>query len=259
MSAFTPERRVYSAYTDDFVQSARQDYQLPENYRWINRDFFFRFISVIVYLLTCLFGIIYCHVVLHMKIKNRRVLKAAGKNGYFLYGNHTQPVGDVVIPALVCWPKHIYTLASTANYGIPLIGRLLPLLGALPISSGRDSLGKLAAAVSTRYRENNSIVIFPEAHVWPYCTFIRPFPASSFRFPVQENAPSFCITSTYQKRRFGNKARLTLYVDGPFYPSESGSAKQKREELRDRIFACMEERSHNSSYAYIRYEEVRDA
>lgn len=98
-------------------------------------------------------------------------------------------------------------------------------------------------------------VVCPEAHVWPDYTSIRPFPATSFRFPIEEGAPSFAMTTTYQKRRFGRRPKVTVFQDRPFFPAEGlTSRKEKQEDLCRQIHDCMVRRSTQSNCQYIRYE-----
>ena len=97
-------------------------------------------------------------------------------------------------------------------------------------------------------------MIYPEAHIWPYYTKIRPFTDMSFRYPVQFDLPVFCFTDTYQKRRFGSKPKIVTYVDGPFYADKSLSSKEQRKELRDKVYNTMVERAKKSNVEMIHYE-----
>lgn len=254
--SYEKRRIFYSGFSDDVVQSADQSKSVPQGYQWIKKGLLFRLGELLLYPIAFVFGEAYCRLFLHVSFKNRSVLRKAGRKGYYLYANHTQPVGDVFIPALACAFRHIYVIVSPANLGIPLIGRLLPMLGALPVPSDAAGMTRLNEAVSARCRQGNAVVIYPEAHVWPYCPFIRPFPSTAFRYPVKDDAPSFCMTSTYSRRLFGRRPKQTVYIDGPFYPPEEGSVRQKRDRLHDEIYGCMLERSRSSSYAYIEYKEA---
>lgn len=51
---------------------------------------------------------------------------------------------------------------------------------------------------------------------------------------------------------------MVTYVDGPFYPDGSLSAKQAKETLRNAAFETMEKRSENSDAEYIRYVRAED-
>ena len=244
--------RYYTSFSDDFEKSANQDFQLPDDYKWIRNDFTSKLLSAIIYSAAIIFSGIYCKFFLHMKIIGRK--KFEGVNGCFIYGNHTQPLGDVFIPALCAFPKRIYTVVSTANYGIPFIGKILPFLGALPIVGTFHGIKQLNRAVDVRIESGHPVVIYPEAHVWEYYTDIRPFPETSFKFPIKTNAPCFAMTSTYKKRRFFKRPKMCVYIDGPFYP-EGNSPKEKTAFLHNTIYSVMKKRSLNSNYKYIEYTE----
>lgn len=243
--------RYYENFTDDF-ETAPKQISLPENYRWIRKDVFSRLISAVIYGLAVFFGFFYCRFGLRLKkIYGREKLK--GFDGkFFIYGNHTQPVGDVFLPALAAFPKRIYTVVSTANYGIPVIGKILPYLGALPVKETLSGLKGLRAAISVRISEGHPVVIYPEAHVWEYYIGIRPFPLTSFKFPAAENTPTFSSTAVYRKTKVLKRPKTEIYIDGPFYGAGETS-KEKAESLRDQVFEKMTERSKLSDYEYIQY------
>lgn len=245
------ETRYYEAFTDDFAQSANQEFVLPADYKWVKTGVCARLLSAVIYALAILFSCVYCKCVLHMKVIGRQKLKGI-KSGYYIYGNHTQPVGDVFIPALCALPKRIYTVVSTANFGIPFIGKLLPFLGALPIVDSIRGIRELTHAMAHRLERGHPIVIYPEAHVWEYYTKIRPFPSTSFKFPVKFGTPAFAMTVTYRRSRFFKKPVMEVYIDGPFWGAGE-TAKGKAEDLHHRIYDAMLKRSQNSNCEYIRY------
>lgn len=243
--------RYYNNFSDDFEQSADQDYELPDNYRWIRTDILSKFLSALIYGLAVILGGLYCRCFLHMKIKGRKNLKGI-KGGFFIYGNHTQPVGDVFIPALCVLPKRIYTVVSTANYGIPFIGKILPFLGALPVTDSLRGAKELNKAIEYRVAKGHPIVIYPEAHVWEYYTEIRPFPSTSLKFPVKLNKPAFAMTVTYKKSKLFKRPIIEVFLDGPFFPNGI-TAKEKTVNLHAQVLDTMKKRSHNNNYAYIEY------
>ena len=247
--------RYYSSFDDDFEASANQDYKLDDDYLWIKTDLLSKIKSVTAYTAALVFSSVYCRLFLHMHIKNASVLRRALKTGGFVYVNHTQPVGDVFIPALACFPGRIYTVVSPANYGIPVIGKILPYLGALPIPDTKSGMRKFSEAVSRRAEQNKFIVNYPEAHVWEYCNFIRPFGDTAFKFPVKCGKPVFCLTVTYNKRRFGKKPRMTVYADGPFLPDSSLPPGKQAAGLKAAVFEKMCERSRTGDSEYISYKK----
>lgn len=248
----------YHSFTDDFVLSQNQDFALPEDYVWVKTGFFYRLWSAFLYAVATVFAFFYGKLALGLKIVRNADLRKFKDTGVVLYGNHTQPMGDVFTPILLCRPKRGYTIASTANLGIPVIGKILPPLGALPLADDVHGMSRLLAAVRTRLEQKATVIVFPEAHVWPWYTEIRPFPASAFSFPVDANVPAFCATATYQRRRHRKKPRLIVYLDGPFYPDEALPKIKRKAALRDAVHAQMVERSKLSDCRYIEYLPAED-
>ena len=123
--------RYYDSYTDDFVKTRNQDYELKENYKWIHNNIFYKIFSYILYYIFILFSLLYIKIVYRVSYKNRKVLK--GYKSYFMFSNHTLPFGDAIIPLITNFPNRPYYVADKANLGIPILGKLLPMLGILPI------------------------------------------------------------------------------------------------------------------------------
>ena len=143
----------YNNLEDDVIKSNNQEYKLNSNYKWIKKNIFYKFFSYVIYFFVLIFAFIYLKLVLHIKVKNRRILK--NEKGYFLYANHTQMLGDVFVPFLICFPKRPYIICSTANLGIPFIGKLLPIAGALPIPDNIHDMIKFKEAIN--YHINHKI------------------------------------------------------------------------------------------------------
>lgn len=245
--------RYYSSFSDDFEESANQNYKLPDDYEWVRTDILSRFLSGLIYGLAIIFGGAYCKLILHLKVRGRRNLKGM-RGDFFLYGNHTQPVGDVFIPALCVLPKRIFTLVSPANYGIPVIGKILPYLGALPVTSSLHGIKELSKAIEQRLAKHHPIVIYPEAHIWEYYTEIRPYPESSFKFPAKLNKPAFAMTATYRKGKISTRPIMEVYLDGPFY-AEGNTIKEMAADLHQKVYQSMLKRSKQSDYRYIEYRK----
>ena len=245
----------YKTFYDDFVESQDQNYQLDDNYKWINSNIFYKIISRILYLIALIISFFYCKFYLHVSIKNRKILKQYKKQGYFLFGNHTLPIGDVVIPAHVCIPKRIYVIGSPANLKVKIIGRLLPILGIMPIPDKLHKMHLFIQAINQRINEKKCVVIYPEAHVWPYYTKIRPFSDTAFKFPVEANSPVFCMTTTFQRKKIGGRPKIIVYIDGPFFSDQDLNKKEKQRQIAEKVYNQMVERSKLSTYEYIEYKK----
>ncbi len=201
---------------------------------------------------------LYLKLKFHHKIVGRKLLKQARKQGAFFYGNHTQIIGDALIPSFVSFPTDAYVIVHANNVSMPILGRITPWIGALPLPDDKEAARHFMAIIEKRIRQKKSVFIYPEAHIWPYYTGIRPFSDDSFSYPIKYGTPVFCFTNTYQKRRHSHSPRLVTYVDGPFYPDGSLPLRQKRKDLRDRVYTCMVERSHLSDCVVIEYRRANE-
>lgn len=235
------------------VASSDQLFNLPSTYEWIPEGAVARFLSSALYSIAYPIGRIFLWSHLRWKLNRKEQLHPSGEKGIILYCNHTQPIGDVLLPAYVARPRRIYTLASPSNLGIPIIGKVLKHLGALPIPADRHAFRKFKEAIKIRLAQNSCIVIYPEEHVWPYCTFIRPFNEAAFSFAVDSNVPVYAMTTTYARRRFGKKPQAISYLDGPFFVKEGIARPQARKLLRNQIYECMQERAKSNTYEYCHY------
>lgn len=169
---------------------------------------------------------------------------------------HSQ-FGDALMPRLVI-NKRFNTIISSANLGIPVLGRILPMLGALTIPDKISQSKEFMKAVNYRINQKRAVIIYPEGHVWPYYTKIREFPKSAFKFPILNKVPSFCMTTTYYKRKNKSKPGIKIFVDGPFFANPELPAKEQESELCSKIFEVMQKRSLNSNYEFIKYEKINN-
>ena len=130
------------------------------------------------------------------------------------------------------------------------------MLGAIPIPQERKAIPLFCSAVETRATEAHCISIFPEAHMWNYCTFVRPFHFGSFRYPVSYEKPVVAVAVTYQQRRipFLRHPRRTVFISDPIYPDKTLSPKEAQRKLSNEVEAFINEKvSRYSTYKYYDY------
>lgn len=249
------EKRIYyySQTTDDVVDSHDQDFILPDDYVILPTSLGAKIWSAIARPLAAAFGWIGFRLFDQVKVVGKEKLQNVD-GGYFIYGNHTRPMGDVFTSLTIFPIKNFYAIANQANWGIPFIGKYLVRYGGLPVGKNMKQSIKLIKAIQTIIKnKKGEILIFPEAHVWPYYTKIRPFDSTSMHFPVKLNAPSFTMTKTYHKRHFFRHPRCIIYIDGPFYPDQSLERKEAQNKLHDEIMQSLTKRAQNSDYEYYQY------
>lgn len=189
----------------------------------------------------------------HHKIVNKECLKKAKNTGFFLYGNHTNPIADAFVPTVLCYPVGVHVIVHPNNVSMPILGKITPSLGAIPLPDDRDAMKNFNKALERVVTGKECVAIYPEAHIWPYYTGIRNFKDSSFRYPAQYGTPVFCFTNTYHKNKYGKTPKIITYVDGPFYPEEGGSLREKKQGLHAQVMASMKENCKHNTVELVRY------
>lgn len=246
----------YHHLTDDLVVSLNQDYHLPNSYAVFPKSLGGKIWSKIVRPLGYLISMVYINLILRVRIIGKEKLQATNDQGYFIYGNHTQTFGDVVLPLSIVPAKKYYAIAAQSNWGIPVLGKLvLPYFG-LPVGENIEQSAKLIKAITTVIKAKKVVVIYPESHVWPYYTKIRPFPVNSMHFPVALDSASFTMTTTYSRPKWGKKPQITVYIDGPFYPDKCLTKKQAQEKLHQQVYQTMQKRALTSDFEYCMYQKI---
>ncbi len=248
---------------DDFAGTNIRQQPLGEGYKYVHANIFVRIATWIVYYLLAL-PIVFLlqKLVVRQKVVNHKLLKACKKQGYFLYANHTMTMGDAFTGPLLNAPKKCYVIVNPDALSIKGLRTVVQMLGAIPLPSNFDESKKMLQCIKTRIAQKRAVMIYPEAHVWPYYTKIRPFEATSFKYPVNLDAPVFCVTNCYQKSKFFKRPKVVAYVDGPFYPNKDLPKQQRAEQLRDEVYKKMCQRVEEySTFEYITYtkEEKKTA
>ena len=257
------EERVfyYTSEEDDPIKTDEQEANievgLPEGYEFIYKNPFKKMRASFVFSGFYVFGHWYEKRYWQAKFYGREKLKAAKGKGYLIYANHTNPFHDVFGPALAA-DRKIYTIISPVNLKIPKIGKLLPMIGGLPLGKTKEEKQAFNDAVDKRLKQKRVVVIYPEAHLWPYYTGIKKFPAGdrSFKYATRNNVPIFTMTTTYHKRKdkkHGDLPRMDIYVDGPFWPDPKLSDEENRAKLAKEAYDSMVKYSKKNTYEYFKY------
>jgi len=238
----------YDSFETDFLETKNQEVKLPKNFKWIKKNPIYNFLAYILYYGVLIFAFFYAKFALHLEIVGKEKLKR--QKGYFIYSNHTLKLGDVFNPFLVNFPRKPYLICSKSNLGIPFLGKLLPMAGALPIPENIHDMIKFNKAVKKR-AEKHPVVIYPEAHLWPYYTGVRPFSTSSFLFPAEQNKSCFVAVTTFQKNR------TTIYIDGPFKNDPKLNKHENAKRLRVEVEKVMKRLAEKNEVEYIKYIKNR--
>ena len=251
----------YESETDDPIKTDEQEKKievgLPEGYEFIPKHWWTRVYSAVLFRIFWIFGQWYERHYWQAKFYGREKLKEARGKGYVIYANHTNPFHDVFGPALAA-DRRIFTIISPVNLKIPGIGKFLPYIGGLPLGKTAEEKKAFNAAVDKRLAQKKVLVVYPEAHVWPYYTGIRKFPAGdkSFKYAERNGLPVYTMTTTYHRRKDkkrGDLPRMEVYVDGPFWPDKGLSSEENRAMLARKAYDSMVKYSQKNTYEYFEY------
>ena len=162
-------------------------------------------------------------------------------------------MADALIPSMISIPKDAYVIVHPNNVSMPVLGKITPSLGAIPLPDDKKAMKNFNKCIEKRVVEKRCITIYPEAHIWPYYTKIRPYQSLSFSYPIHYHTPVFCFTNVYLKRKHSKKPKIVTYIDGPFLSDTSLSMKEQRENLRNKVYAQMVERSKLNTIEVVKY------
>ena len=239
---------------DEFAGVTRETIKIDGDYQYIKKNSIWNLTSFFVHRVIMIpVAWLYTKIKFRHRIKNKKVLKECKDGGFFMYGNHTLMGGDAFIPNVVALPKRVYTVVHPDNLSKKGIKTFLEMNGALPLPATASAMKNFIEAIEKRVIEGNVIQIYPEAHIWPYYTKIRPFKSTSFRYPVKFDEPVYCFTNTFHKKWLSKKPKVITYVDGPFYPDPLLSPKEQEKKLRDEVYEAMCKRAELNTYEYIKY------
>ena len=241
---------------DEFAADSIKAIKIDGNYdyhggflRKLGRVFFYRIIAIPVGWIGL--RLRYGHVIYGKE-------KLKGYKRFFLYGNHTNNFGDPFVPSMITFPKGTYVVVHPNNVSMPVLGKITPSLGALPLPGDFDSTRNFINEINNRWKAGSPITIYPEAHIWPYYTKIRPFKDMSFRYAVQLNSPVFCFTNCYKKRKFGPGPKMVTFIDGPFISDPSLPASMQKKWLREQVYNAMVLRSAENEVEMVKYVRRED-
>lgn len=246
--------------TDEFSTAVITPKKIGDDWVYVHTSAWKRFTHFFWYRIVATpLAFLYLKLRFRHKIIGREKLKKQGRSGYFLFGNHTQDIGDALIPSMLTFPNDAYVVVHANNVSMPFLGRVNPSMGALPLPDTMKATGKFFDAMKTRLEQGRPIVIYPEAHIWPYYTKIRNFSDVAFRYPIRYGVPSYCFVNTYQKRKHGKRPMIVTYIDGPFYPDATLGGRERINKLRDDVHASMCEMAKRSNVEVIKYIKEGDA
>lgn len=241
---------------DDFAGTNIHTVQISEDYQYLNHGLLYSvgeiLLRIVVYpLLFCILKIAFLQ-----RIVNRKAIRQIKDSGIFIYGNHTNYLLDAYTPYLVSFPKLTHIIVNPDAVSIKGLKTVVKMLGAIPIPGTMKGFRRYKDAINQLVEQKRVIALYPEAHIWPYYTDIRPFGKESFHYQIDCHAPCFTFTNVYMRRKCKliKMPKVVTYIDGPFYPDETLPRQARLKKLRDDVYNAMKARvDSNPKYNYVEY------
>jgi len=254
---------------DDFGNIDLNKSNIPKNYKYI-RKFPFTVFSLLFYW-GILFPFLYLYLTLirGVKVKGKENIKKFNKlkkesnTGGFLYANHTSNE-DAFDKHVLVTKKRTNILANTNILSSKFLTLICRSGGFLPVGNDLESTKSLMEAIGYyNLKKKETLVIYPEAHIWPYYTRIRNFKSGSFHYPAKFNSPVLPVVTIYpynKKREEKHKKPKKIIIIGePIMPKKDFSLIENKAYLYEYALNQMKEISSNYKQSeYIKYIKIND-
>ena len=226
--------------------------RVDAGYRFVNRNVFFRLGSwLLFYVIAVPLLDIASRLFFGLKIRGKKNLRFL-KGGAVTVTNHCH-VLDSPMVACSLFPRKPFFATLKTNLEIPVIRRLVRLLGGVPIPESPKALHAFMESMHTQLQKGRIVHFYPEASLWPWHGELRPFRNGAFHLAVKSGVPVVPMVFTFREAkgplsRLRKKPLVTLTVGLPEYP-----AQDERNE-RARVLK-MRKAVHGAMEAMMRHEE----
>lgn len=243
---------------DDFDKICLPRPSVPSNYKYCRTNPINNFFSGILYYVIAkpLVGLFL--ILEGIKYKNRQALNKTKGKGAFIFSNHVS-FSDV-IKFQPFSRKRVNILGYSDTLSMPIVRNICRSLGYLPLPfvDNLDNIKKLEEAFDFYInKKKQHVLIYPEAHIWPYYTKIRNFKFSSFIYPAKCKAPVIPAVTIWKESKFFHRPKQTIIFGNPIFPLEQYSDLENRDYLYSRCLEEMKKISESyKQFEYIEYIHV---
>ena len=137
--------------------------------------------------------------------------------------NHVHTL-DCTMVAGICRQHRMYFPTLNENLEMPFVGHLVKDLGGIPIPDQLSEFRAFMRGIEATLEQGDTVHLFPEGSLEPYCPSIRSFKKGAFTFAYDAAVPVVPMVLTYRETKgirgiFRKKPLLHLEVLKPVYPN----------------------------------------
>ena len=245
--------KYFTRENEELVQDENEDiihlyepleFNIDENYQYINDGKIFSFFSNLLYygiafpILTILNKIVY-----DLKIEGKENIKNL-QSGAISVSNHVL-ILDCTMIGLAFGLKKVYFTTREGSFKIPFIRKLIKLLRAIPIPTEIKNRECFTNQLNQALQEGKIIHFYPEQALWPYCDRLRNFKNGAFNFAISNKVPVVPIVITFRKpsgirKLFKKKDDVTVKILKPIKCIDEENKKESIEKLKEQVRQAME-------------------
>ena len=145
---------------DEFSKSSIEPRIIDENYKYVHKNPLWNLCSFVLQnILSVPIKILYAKIKFRIKYIGKEKIKPYRNEGYFIYGNHTQPFADTFIPSIPMYPKRNFLIVNPVNISLKGTGTLVEMLGAMPIPSNKSAMKNFLNAIKQKINKGYAITI----------------------------------------------------------------------------------------------------
>lgn len=217
-----------------------KEVKLKPNYKFYNRNFFFRIIEKLLIFLTTILCIFPKYILWGFKVTGKKNLK--GLKGAITISNHVL-VQDAFCTVTTMLPRKLYVTMLESNLGFPIVSQYLRFVGAVPIPNDKRLMVRFLKETKEIIAKGNFVHIYPEAALMPYCDHIRNFMPGAFHIAYQANCPIIPMVFTFHKPRgfyfYKRKPCIHLNILKPYYPDFTLNRKEGTQKMHTELNKIM--------------------
>lgn len=168
---------------------------------------------------------------------------AALSGGAVSVCNHVHAL-DCVMLGCACPHRPVRYLSLRSNFEIPVIGRLIRWLGAVPVPETPSGYAALHRYVADLTGAGGLFQVYPEGWLEPRCGTLRAFHRGAFDFACTENVPVLPMVLTQTPWRgiralWHRKPAFTLHILQPVWPEAGTPLRTQSVRLEQTVRAAM--------------------
>ncbi len=254
------KKKYYISETDDFIIiNSKLNINIDENYKYLPKNWFVKSLYWIMYYCFAYpVLIIYTHLFAGTKTKGKKNLKQLKKQGYMIFSNHTHYSDAFNISVQSTFPKRTYIITNKDSISKRFIRFFTKAFGAIPVAETPTALKNMNIAIKKLLDKKRVIIVYPEAHIWPYYTGVRTFPITSFKIAAANKVPVVPFATTFKKCWWKKRPRIIINVGEPIYYDESLSKQENAEKYQQHCYNFIKEKveqpDNYALYDYIKAE-----